>query len=163
MTVGEAGSEDGSLREVTREFALDTDTPIIEFSEHKGIINSDLTVGVDITAAVPLKANEGVCAPGVKLHGAGFIVTPDEAAHLGLGKRMGLDKHIRNYRNGRDLMGRPRGVLVIDLFGVDEESADSDEAGQAFQYEAGHPFRDEAGHGSDLKPATWRSLRGSGG
>jgi hypothetical protein len=33
---------------------------------------------------------------------------------------------------------------------------DSDEAGQAFQYEAGHPFRDEAGHGSDLKPATWR-------
>ena len=41
--------------------------------------------------------------------------------------------------------------------------ADSDEAGQAFQYEAGHPFRDEAGHGSDLKPATWRSLRGSMG
>jgi hypothetical protein len=38
---------------------------------------------------------------------------------------------------------------------------DSDEAGQAFQYESGHPFRDEAGHGSDLKPATWRSLRGS--
>jgi hypothetical protein len=39
--------------------------------------------------------------------------------------------------------------------------ADSDEAGHAFQYEAGHPFRDEAGHGSDLKPATWRSLHGS--
>ena len=35
--------------------------------------------------------------------------------------------------------------------------ADSDEAGQAFQYEAG--FR----AGSDLKPATWRSLRGSWG
>jgi hypothetical protein len=32
-------------------------------------------------------------------------------------------------------------------------SADSDEAGQAFQYEAGHPYRSEAGHGSDLKPA----------
>jgi hypothetical protein len=40
-------------------------------------------------------------------------------------------------------------------------NGDSDEAGQAFQYEAGHPFRDEAGHGSDLKPATWRCLRGS--
>ena len=39
--------------------------------------------------------------------------------------------------------------------------ADSDEAGHAFQYEAGRPFRDEAGHGSDLKPATWRSLHGS--
>ena len=32
--------------------------------------------------------------------------------------------------------------------------ADSDEAGQAFQYEAGHRFRFEAGQGSDLKPAT---------
>ncbi|HYM01413.1 MAG TPA: hypothetical protein VET85_00625, partial [Stellaceae bacterium] len=33
-------------------------------------------------------------------------------------------------------------------------SADSDEAGHAFQSEAGHPFRREAGRGSDLKPAT---------
>ena len=41
--------------------------------------------------------------------------------------------------------------------------ADSDEAGQAFQFEAGHPFRDEGGHGSDLKPVTWRCLRGSWG
>jgi formylglycine-generating enzyme required for sulfatase activity len=42
-------------------------------------------------------------------------------------------------------------------------SADSDEAGQAFRFEAGPPFRDEAGQGSDLKPATWRSCRGSVG
>jgi hypothetical protein len=33
-------------------------------------------------------------------------------------------------------------------------SADSDEAGQAFQYEAGHRFRFEAGQGSDLMSAT---------
>jgi len=36
--------------------------------------------------------------------------------------------------------------------------ADSDEAGHALQYEAGHLFRSEAGRGSDLKPATERSL-----
>jgi hypothetical protein len=35
-------------------------------------------------------------------------------------------------------------------------SADSDEAGHAFQIEAGHPFRFEAGHCSDLESATWR-------
>ena len=99
MTVGEAGTKDGSLRKVVHEDALDTDTPIIEFHEYRGIINSDLTVGADITAAVPLKANDGICSPGVKLHGAGFIVTPNEAAHLGFGKRPGIERHIRDYRN----------------------------------------------------------------
>ena len=39
-----------------------------------------------------------------------------------------------------------------------DETADSDEAGHAFQHEAGHQFRSEAGRRSDLKPATQRSL-----
>jgi hypothetical protein len=121
MTVGEAGTKDGSLRKVVHEDALDTDTPIIEFHEYRGTINSDLTVGADITAAVPLKANDGVCSPGVKLHGAGFIVTPNEAAHLGLGKRPGIERHIRDYRNGRDLTSRSRDVMVIDLDGLQVE------------------------------------------
>ena len=34
------------------------------------------------------------------------------------------------------------------------QSADSDEAGHAFQYEAGRPFRSEAGQHSDLMSAT---------
>jgi hypothetical protein len=50
----------------------------------------------------------------VKLHGAGFIVTPTEAAHLGLGKRDGLERHIRPYLNGRDLLQHSRGAMVID-------------------------------------------------
>ena len=37
---------------------------------------------------------------------------------------------------------------------VEVETADSDEAGQAFQFEAGHPFRFEAGQRSDLMSAT---------
>ncbi len=121
MTVAEAGKAEGLLRDVVREAALDTDTPLIEFADCTGVINSDLTVGVDVTAAVPLKANEGLCSPGVKLHGAGFIVTPEEAAHLGLGRREGLERHIRPYRNGRDLASHARGVMVIDLFGLDAE------------------------------------------
>src|ERR1700676_5082249 len=36
------------------------------------------------------------------------------------------------------------------------QSADSDEAGHAFQCEAGHLFRSEAGRGSDLMSATVR-------
>ncbi len=52
--------------------------------------------------------------------GAGFIVTPAEARSLGLGTVPGLEKHIRKYRNGRDLTATPRGVMVIDLFGLTE-------------------------------------------
>jgi hypothetical protein len=118
MTVAEAGTRAGVLRNVIREEALDTDSPLIEFTEVGGTINSNLTVGVDVTKAVPLLANEGLSSPGVKLHGAGFIVTPAEARHLGLGRRVGLEHHIREYRHGLDLTSRPRGVMVIDLFGL---------------------------------------------
>ncbi len=121
MTVAEAGSREGLLREVTAEAGLDTDTPYIAFQEAQGVINADLTVGVDVTVANPLRASDGLCCPGVKLHGAGFIVTRTQAAALGLGRRAGLDLHIREYRNGRDLMARSRDVMVIDLFGLEPD------------------------------------------
>lgn len=121
MTVAAAGKHDGRLMEVTAEEAVDTDSPVIQFSEKSGQINSDLTVGADVTSALSLRANEGVCSPGVKLHGSGFIVTQQEAEQLGLSRQLGLEKHIRLYRNGRDLTHRPRGFMVIDLFGLTAE------------------------------------------
>ena len=57
------------------------------------------------------------------LFGAGFIVTPSEAQALGLGKREGLERHVRPYRHGRDLLQTPRNALVIDLFGLSEQQA----------------------------------------
>jgi len=121
MTVACAGRHEGVLREMTREAKLDTDQPEIEFTSKTGRINPDLTVGVDATTAEPLRANEGLSSPGVKLHGSGFIVTRQQAELLGLERRPGLRDHIRPYRNGRDLTGRPRGVMVIDLFGLEAE------------------------------------------
>lgn len=118
MTVAEAGERDGILQDVVSEIGLDTDAPRIELRGVPGTINSDLTVGADVTSAIPLRANEGICSPGVKLHGAGFIITPGEATRLGLGRRPGLERYIKAYRNGRDLTSRPRDVMVIDLFGV---------------------------------------------
>lgn len=81
-------------------------------------IHADLSGGADVGSAVPLRGNEGVASPGVKLHGAGFIVTPDEARSMGLGKISGLEQHIRSYRNGKDLTASSRGALVIDLDGL---------------------------------------------
>jgi SAM-dependent methyltransferase len=118
MTVAEAGKRDGVLFTVSAESGLDTDAPEITIDARSGPINADLTIGVDVTRATTLLANEGLCSPGVKLHGAGFIVTPEQAAHLGLGRRTGLENHIRHYRHGRDLTARPRGAMVIDLFGL---------------------------------------------
>ena len=122
MTVAQAGVSEGELAIVRREAKLGTDQPQIELSSVVGVINADLTVGVDVTRCVALEANDGLCSPGVKLHGAGFIVSRAEAERLGFGRhdRAGLESHIRPYRNGRDMTGRSRDKWVIDLFGLNE-------------------------------------------
>jgi hypothetical protein len=90
----------------------------VTLSEQAGVIHADLSVGANVSSAVALRANSGVSSPGVKLHGAGFIVTLAEACALGLGAVPGLAQVIREYRNGRDLTDTPRGVKVIDTYGL---------------------------------------------
>ncbi len=125
MTIVEAGAHEGVLREVVREDRIDTDEPLVAFAEQKGLINADLTIGADLTRARALLGNDALCSPGVKLHGDGFLVTREEAKRLGLGRRAGLSKHVREYRNGRDLTGRSRDMLVIDLFGLNAKEVRS--------------------------------------
>jgi hypothetical protein len=121
ITVGIRGRDrPGQLLEVAREKALDEGESDVEFSERVGVIHADLRIGADLSRARPLLANEGLCSPGVKLHGAGFIVMPEQARALGLGRLPGLEQHIRPYLNGRDLTGRSRNVMIIDLFGLSE-------------------------------------------
>ena len=121
MTVGTRGKSDGDFLEVVGEAGLDTDTPEISLRRRHGKINADLTVGVDVTSAPRLKANEALCHDGVKLHGGGFLVPQSEAEHLGLEWRAGLEKHLRPYRNGRDLIGQPRGLWAIDFWGLNQD------------------------------------------
>jgi hypothetical protein len=118
MTVAALGKHDGQLFEVTKEEALDTDAPELQLRVVPGKINSDLTVGVDVARTSSLAANSGLSSRGMMLFGSGFIVTRQQAMHLGLGKRPGLERHILHYRNGRDLTSTPRDVMVIDLFGL---------------------------------------------
>jgi len=120
MTVGVPGTSDGTLATSISETPTDGPEMHVSFVEQVGRINPDLTIGVDPTSAGPLIGNADVSCRGVSLHGAGFIVTPEEAATLGLGRIPGLEAHIRPYRHGRDLADKPRGVLVIDLFGLAE-------------------------------------------
>ncbi len=108
------------LQRVAAERATAQNVPEVVLSGTEAHINADLSIGADPDQALPLRANERVSSPGMKLHGAGFIVTPAQAATLGLGRTPGLERHIRPYLNGRDLTQRSRGVMVIDLFGLEE-------------------------------------------
>jgi hypothetical protein len=120
MTCVAIGRGDGKLQEVLGEPADGTDRGAIAFAERSGAIQPDLSIGADVASARQLQANADLSNRGVVLHGSGFIVTPEQAGMLGLGSVLGTEKHIRSYRNGRDLAGTPRGVMVIDLFGLSE-------------------------------------------
>ena len=121
MTVGAAGEGPGVLQQVVSERPGDNDTAEITLAECRGRILADLTTGSNVTGAQPLQANGSISGRGVQLFGSGFIVTPQEAANLGLGRVADLEHHIRPYRNGRDLTAIPRDVMVIDLFGLTAE------------------------------------------
>ena len=133
MTAAVQGNVDGTLLEVLSEGGIDTDTPEIVLSARTGKINSNLTIGADITATASLRANDGICHDGVKLHGKGFRITSAEAALVGLGRRPGAETVIRRYVNGRDLNQHSRGVMVIDLFGLSAEQA-RDQFPEAYQH-----------------------------
>jgi hypothetical protein len=122
MTVAGLQRRDAAatLQTVTAETEGAEGSVDITLATRIGTIHADLTIGADVAGAVALKANEGISNRGVQVIGAGFIVTREEAAALGLGRVTGLERHIREYRNGKDLTSRPRDVMVIDLFGLTE-------------------------------------------
>jgi hypothetical protein len=118
MTVGALGSHEGRLLSVRDECAGGHGEVAVTLDEQQGLLHADLRIGANVSVAKALQANGGVSNTGVKLHGSGFIVTRDEAAALGLGTLPVLERHIREYRNGRDLNATPRDVLVIDASGL---------------------------------------------
>lgn len=159
MTVAQAGDHDGDLLTVESESGLDTDLPRIVLRRRSGRINADLTIGTDLTRAHPLRANAGLCSPGVKPHGGGFILTREQAVALGLG-RPGRERLLRPYRNGRDLTARSRDAFIIDLHDLDVETVRRDHP-DLYQHvvEQVKEVRDKDGRpvGRDVNPrATYR-------
>lgn len=120
MTVGSRAAEEteGVLATVVVEREGSGEGVDVELQNKPGRIHADLTVGADVAEVDGLKANTAVSQRGFELGGSGFIVTLTEAVALGLGRVPGLERYVRPYRNGRDLTATPRGVLVIDLFGL---------------------------------------------
>jgi hypothetical protein len=123
MTVAGLGGKEGELREVTKEVGLASDEPKIELSISTGSIHADLTSGTNLTSMKSLRANQGMSFRGMTLIGTGFIVPRDNLPDVGWKTRHEIEKVVRPYRNGRDIIQGSRDVYVIDFFGLAETDA----------------------------------------
>lgn len=119
MTVGTAGKAGGRLLQIVDE----RDAPeSIHFSEESGLISATLNISNDVKSAKPLKANDGLCSPGIKTFGAGFIIESDLAqrwiAHL-TSQELAV---LKPYFGGKDITDRWKKKYVIDVDHLDEEA-----------------------------------------
>ncbi|WP_345161708.1 class I SAM-dependent DNA methyltransferase [Pontibacter saemangeumensis] len=121
MTAAEKGEAVGRLLTVVSETKTDGLEVQVTFIEKDGPIQSDLTIGAALASVEPLKSNLQLCSRGVQLIGSGFIITKNEAEKIGLGETPELENYIKEYRNGKDLTSCPRGVMVLDFFGLNSE------------------------------------------
>ncbi|MGB0723307.1 MAG: class I SAM-dependent DNA methyltransferase, partial [Gammaproteobacteria bacterium] len=162
MTVAEGGEHEGALRTVEHERRGDDEGRDIKLNRRQGRIFADLKIGANVAAAVPLGANTAISSRGMQLIGSGFIVTKDEAEALigpplppgegrgGEGPTLNNHPIIRQYRNGKDLTQTPRGVYVIDLFGLSaDEARDRHPAIYQWVLERVKPERDAKAHTKD--------------
>jgi hypothetical protein len=108
------------LHEIESETGLDTDQPQILLSSKVGKINADLTIGVDITSASPLLANEGLASMGPALGGRGFVLTRAQARHLGSN---GSDPWLKKLTTGRDITEGHRDRFAIDVRKYEDEQS----------------------------------------
>lgn len=121
MTTAVAGDKNGVLLEVTSETDLKTDQPIIEFKQLLGKINSDLTIGADVTTTKELRSNEAISCNGMMLAGQGFVLRPSEAEHIRNLDKLRPHEIVRPFINGGDLVRRYHAKFVIDLYGLEIE------------------------------------------
>jgi hypothetical protein len=144
MTVAARGDAEGVLAEVVSEGELNSDTPQVLLEAREGKVRANLTIGADLASAMSLLANADLSSRGVMLFGAGFIVSKAEASRLGLGRATGVEKLIWPYLNGRDMAGRSRDLMVIDLYPLPIETIRRDYT-EVFQHvlERVKPERDQ--------------------
>ncbi len=108
MTVGEAAGGEASEPAVLATVTVEGDDPAdVQLAERRvARIGADLRAGARVSDATVLRANDGVCSPGVQLYGAGFILDASEAPRLPGGG------HDAGHHPPIPQRARPRGLLT---------------------------------------------------
>jgi hypothetical protein len=115
---GEEGTE-GFLSRVIDERSTEEGVADVTLATETGRIHEDLRIGVDITKAQPLKANEGIAGTGFILGNRGFVLTREEV-HSILGENGVRNPLIFPLLNGRDLTESSRNLYTVDTYGWTE-------------------------------------------
>ncbi len=118
MTVGDVGTKSGLLRTVVSERRQSDGNAQIEFSDFRGLINADLSVGSDTSVAADLISNRRLSFMGVIPVGMGFRVDPIEQAVLF--EELARTPFIRKYLGGSDLTDNIKPSHIIDIGALDE-------------------------------------------
>ena len=82
-----------------------------------GLINNDLTSGVNVAGALRLRANQRLTYQGMNPVGEGFRISREDIIASGYSPEA-LPQVIRRYVIGRDLMQNQEERFIIDFFGV---------------------------------------------
>jgi hypothetical protein len=122
MTVAELGCHVGNLGRVEKEEQSETSETTVALVFSKGVINSDLSMGSNISALEPLQANASMSFQGIILVGEGFRLELSDFPRLGIDPT-NVSPVVRRYMIGRDLMQTPEERYVIDFFGLTREEA----------------------------------------
>ena len=120
MSVSEAGTHIGELREVINEQPQSDGSAIVAFKSARGKIHADLSIGAAVSQVAKLRANEGVCFQGMNLVGEGFRVAEGDIEALGF-NRSGLPPVIKRYQKGRELVQGGESGWVLDCFGLEAD------------------------------------------
>jgi hypothetical protein len=126
MSAAEAGSASGALVKVISERAdNDGEAVAVELVRSEGRINADLSVGVDLSAATPLRANLGLAYTGMYPLGQGFVVQPEDLARA-VGTDTGTEQVLKPFVIARDLTQVDRRAQIIDFYprGMEEARAE---------------------------------------
>ena len=125
MTVGATGNRIGRLLSVASESKekSEADGRIVTFDYKLGKVFANLQIGADVAGAKSLISNGAVAGRGAQLMGQGFLVSRNQAESFQSRSSELFQKHIRPYKNGRDLTANSRELWVLDFFGLSEKEA----------------------------------------
>jgi hypothetical protein len=107
---------------VTFEKYRNDDTIEISFEEIIGKIQSDLSIGADVSGSTELESNKGIAIKGFELGSQGFL-TSKEVGDLWMRENSNMFDVLRPYMNGTDLVKGHCDRYVVDFFGLSEAEA----------------------------------------